>query len=402
MVNPYLCFVSGFLFALVCYFLGWSELYPPLSAPLMIFFCVTLLCFAFAGGMLRRSRLIHFKKIHQDKFYPMVITLFIYLIWFVEFVYEGGIPLVKILLDQPYNYLLFGVPSLHVFAVTFSSFYTVYLFHLYRSEKNRTILILFLINLAAGILIYSRAMVIFNASSCLAIYLIEIRQLSIRKILVGAVAILLIFYVFGVLGSLRVSRIAGKKYTNENFLNLGHATPQFRNSFIPSEYFWFYFYTSSPIANLQHNVNTYPVKPVTPFTVANWFNNELVMDFISKRINNVLRVEREPEHRIPGPFNATTIFSRSFSYLGWTGLILMAGMLLIVPLLVIKLVPGHSPFFLTTLALLCTVFLFAVYDNTIRFTGLSFQLTYPILLHFLCERLPQVKRIFVNNKVTYP
>jgi hypothetical protein len=308
----------------------------------------------------------------------------------------------KILLNQPYNYLLFGVPSLHVFAVTFSSFYTVYLFHLYRSEKNKVILFLFLVNLAAGILIYSRAMIIFNLSSCVAIYLIEIRRLSLRQIFIAMAGVFLIFYVFGVLGSLRVSRIAGKKYTNENFLSLGKATPSFRNSFIPSEYFWFYFYTSSPIANLQHNINTYPVKPTTVSTVLNWFNNEVVMDFASKRINTLTKAEREREHRIPGPFNATSIFSRSYSYLGWWGLLAMTVVLLIIPVLLIKVVPVHSPFFLTTVGLLCTIFLFAVYDNTIRFTGLSFQLAYPVLLHFACERLPWVKKIFVNNKVTCP
>jgi hypothetical protein len=127
-----------------------------------------------------------------------------------------------------------------------------------------------------------------------------------------------------------------------------------------------------------------------------------VMDFASKRINTVFDTQREPEHRIPGPFNATSIFSRSYSYLGWWGLVLMAFVLLIIPLAMIKLVPPHSPFFLTTIGLLCTIFLFAVYDNTVRFTGLSFQLVYPALLHFACKRLPWMKKIFVNNKVTYP
>jgi hypothetical protein len=402
MVNPYFCFVFGFLFAIVCYLFGWSDLYPPLSTQLLIFFAGVLSIFTIAGWQLNRLAIIRFQKIHQENFYPLVITIFIYVIWIIEFAYEGGIPLMKILLNQPYNYLLFGVPSLHVFAVTFSSFYTVYLFHLYRSEKNKVILFLFLVNLAAGILIYSRAMIIFNLSSCVAIYLIEIRRLSLRQIFIAMAGVFLIFYVFGVLGSLRVSRIAGKKYTNENFLSLGKATPSFRNSFIPSEYFWFYFYTSSPIANLQHNINTYPVKPTTVSTVLNWFNNEVVMDFASKRINTLTKAEREREHRIPGPFNATSIFSRSYSYLGWWGLLAMTVVLLIIPVLLIKVVPVHSPFFLTTVGLLCTIFLFAVYDNTIRFTGLSFQLAYPVLLHFACERLPWVKKIFVNNKVTCP
>jgi hypothetical protein len=91
--------------------------------------------------------------------------------------------------------------------------------------------------------------------------------------------------------------------------------------------------------------------------------------------------EPEPEINIQGPFNASSIYSRSFSYLGWPGLLLMALLIVVVPLVFYKTLPPTSPFFLTGLCILNTMFLFMVFENTIRFTGLSFQLVYPILLH---------------------
>ncbi|MEJ0029481.1 MAG: hypothetical protein WDO15_03565 [Bacteroidota bacterium] len=106
-------------------------------------------------------------------------TIFIYVLWIADFIYEGGVPLIKILFHLPYNYRLFGIPSLHVFIVTFSSFFTVYLFHLYLSKRTRLLLILYLVNLSAALLIYSRAMLFFNITGSVIVYFISMRKNSV-------------------------------------------------------------------------------------------------------------------------------------------------------------------------------------------------------------------------------
>ncbi|HMI66906.1 MAG TPA: hypothetical protein VK517_12750, partial [Cyclobacteriaceae bacterium] len=118
---------------------------------------------------------------------------------------------------------------------------------------------------------------------------------------------------------------------------------------------------------------------------AEMFNSEALPDFLSKRINRLFNLDQPTEKRIPGPFNVSTIYSRSYSYAGWWGLILMALVVISFPFLFLKLLPPSSSFFLPGWAILCTMYFFFAYDNMLRFTGLSFQLAYPLLLHQLSK-----------------
>lgn len=392
MVNPYFCYAITFTVALLTYLLGWSGLYPKLLFPLLSFLTGSIVVFFFLGMVTMKSRVIAFRRIVSgDAIIPFYITLFIYGLWVIEFIHAGGIPLLKIVLKQPYDYRIFGVPSLHVFVVTFSSFYTVYLFHLYLSSKSKSILILYFLNLTAALLIYNRGMFLFNLSSSVLLYLVYKNQIAWKQLAAGSVLILALLFVFGMLGSLRVSREGKKSYSNADFLKIGRANESFRKSIIPKEFFWSYIYISSPLANLQHNISTYPAPKPSPQKLGELVNNEIVMDFISKRINSWLGLQSVNDYRIPGPFNVSTIYSRPYCYMGWTGLLIMALTLLILPWLYFKILPAESPFFLSALVILCTLYLFLAFDNTLRFTGLSFQLVYPIVLHYGFQKFPSLK-----------
>lgn len=399
-VSPYFTYALSFGISLAAYSLRWSDLYPALSFHLLSFIIFTIgLHAAFAFWFHKKKRL-SFNKVPTQNSTPVFFTIFIYGLWICEFLYEGGVPLFKIIAEQTYDYKLFGIPSVHVFIVTFSSFYTIYLFHLYLSGKQKLILALYLINLVAGILIYNRGMLLFNISSSMFLYLTYKPRLSLKHFFLGGALLIILSFFFGVMGSLRVSRESKQSYSHEGFLKTGSATEAFKTSSVPSEFFWSYIYITSPMANLQNNINTYQVKPVTPRRFLEFLNNEVLMDFISKRLNRHFKLERENETTIPGPFNVSTVYSRAFSYAGWTGMFFMAGLLLVIPFFYLKLINLQSPFFLTGFSILCTMFLFMAFDNTLRFTGLSFQLVYPLLLHYAIKKSPAFKSLFVNNKVT--
>ena len=394
MINPYLCYSFSFIVAIVVYLFGWSKLYPTLSVATFCFLSITIVLNLALGWYVNKNKPIAFKRITFSKRHiPYVITIFIYILWTLDFLYEGGIPLVKILLNQSYNYRLFGIPSLHVFIVTFSSFFTLLLFQAYLSTKRNELLLLYLVNLIAAILIYSRAMLFFNLSGSFFLFLFAVKKIPVWFKYSLPVGLLFLFYFFGALGTLRSSREAKTKFDNALFMNVGGASETFKKSVIPKEYFWTYIYISSPLANLQENINSYPYYPVSVKKILEMINNEILMDFISKRINGYFKVNREPEHTIIGPFNVSTVYSRSFSYLGWIGMIIMLGVVLIIPWLYIKVLPADSPFFHTGFAILCTIFLFLAYDNMIRFTGLSFQLVYPITLHFISRKFPMTEKV---------
>lgn len=397
MINPYFCYAIAFTVALLVYLLGWSNLYPPLSPGLLSFLLLSVTTHAVVGTKFSRSLKPIFTRLQAPAIerMPLLITSFLYILWIAEFVYEGGIPLIKIVMNQPYDYRLFGIPSLHVFIVTFSSFYTVFLFHLYLSSRKSGLLLLFFVNLFAAILIYSRAMFFFNAAACFFMVLTYVK-LPMRALYAAAVCLAGLLYFFGVMGTLRVSREAGTPYDNRHFLEIGDAKQTFTESIVPKEYFWAYIYMTSPVANLQYNIDTYPLEPASVDRLGEMINNEILMDFISKRINKFSEKQRIAENTIPRrPFNVSTVYSRSYSYLGWTGILIMALVVLVIPVLYAMLVPRSSPFFLTGFVILCVMYLFLAYDNTIRFTGLSFQLVYPIVFHYTCKRLPRVEKIFL-------
>lgn len=380
MVNPYSCYILGFAFALAVYQLGWSEVYPPLSIFLLIFLITTIIV-AFALSHWWSKQGVKEKVDSSKKINPWLVTAFLFLLWIADFIHEGGVPLYKILNGIPYDYKQFGVPSLHVLAVTFGSFYCIYLLHAFLIEQKNKFLILYIINMSVAFLIYSRSMLFFNLTSSAFLYLLTLNRIPYKKLAWGTPAIILLFYFFGVVGTKRVSFESNSKYDPTLFLETGRATSAFKNSIIPKEFFWPYIYISSPMANLQVNINTFPVKPINTKRVLEFFNNEILFESISKRINAVVGTEREKENTIKDPFNVSTVYSRGYSYLGWTGIIVTGLIVLALPIFYLKMI-RRNPYRLPALAILCTTYLFLTYDNTIRLMALGFQLVYPFVFPF--------------------
>ncbi|GHN00385.1 hypothetical protein WSM22_18740 [Cytophagales bacterium WSM2-2] len=386
MVNPYSCYILGFLVSFSVYQLGWSGAYPKLSFSLITFLIATFV----AHSLLSRNwiKAGRNKKPHDEikpVINPWLVTAVLYICWLGDFFYEGGVPLLKVLLHIEYDYKKFGVPAFHVFAVTFGSFYCVYLFHLFLASRKREHLLLFAINMFASVLIYSRSMLFFNLSSCFFLYLLTLKEFPYKKLSLGLPVLVLLFYFFGVIGTQRVSFESNTTYNNNIFMDVGLATPQFRESAIPKEFFWSYFYISSPLANLQVNINTYSVQPITIKRILEYINNELLFESISKRVNNLFGIERENEKTIKDPFNVSTVYSRGYSYLGWIGIIITAFVVLAIPYYYNSLI--NNQYKMVGLAILCTTYLFLTYDNTIRLMALGFQLVYPVIFPWLDRKI---------------
>ena len=91
-MNPYYCYSISFGTALVSYWLHWSELYPELQWPLLIFLYLMILLMLLVGMRWKQWIVLKdFQPVDDDR-KPWIITLFIYLLWSFDFLYEGGIP----------------------------------------------------------------------------------------------------------------------------------------------------------------------------------------------------------------------------------------------------------------------------------------------------------------------
>ena len=141
LINPYTIYFISFTFGLLLYAFHWSGYFPPLEPPLLTFLCISFcVCLSIAWFIYKKNR--PFITIAPTPATKQIatITLINYILWMIEFIYAGGIPLLFILFGKSFNYRTFGVPTLHVFVVTFSSFYTSYLFHAFLASRKRIIL----------------------------------------------------------------------------------------------------------------------------------------------------------------------------------------------------------------------------------------------------------------------
>lgn len=390
-INPHICYILGFVVSILAYQLGWSEVYPPLSFTLLFFLCATIVFHLFLSRAWNKKRKHMPQSVNEPKISPWLVTLVLYFFWTLDFLHEEGIPLIKVLTHQPYDYKQFGVPSLHVFTVTFASFYSIYLLYFFLITKEKKYVLLYLINMSAALLIYSRSMLFFNLAGSFFLYLLLLKKIPLKIFFIGAPLVLVLFFFFGVVGTKRVSEESRVEYNQNLFLDNGKATKEFRESVIPKEFFWSYFYISSPLANLQVNINTFNVKPITVTRVMEFINNEILFESFSKRVNKLFDIEREKENVIKDPFNVSTVYSRSYSYLGWIGMIFMGLVVLVIPILYFQLIKTN-PHQEVAVAILCCTYLYLSYDNMIRLMALGFQLVYPVIFPHLEKWLKVIKK----------
>src|SRR6476619_584574 len=114
MNNSHFCYISGFGTYLIVYLLGWSEIYPRLELSLLVFLIGTIILHILLSKIQRKKNIPFAQENPEPKVNPWIVTAFLYTLWSIDFIKEGGIPLFKVLLNEPFDYKQFGFPSLHV------------------------------------------------------------------------------------------------------------------------------------------------------------------------------------------------------------------------------------------------------------------------------------------------
>ncbi|MBK0381144.1 O-antigen polymerase [Mucilaginibacter segetis] len=386
-VNPFFIYILGFSLALIVYQLDWSYLYPKLTLALLAFLFATFFISGALGLYVHRKGVLRFYE-YKNRLPVNSWIIAITIGYILNFVYAGHIPMVAILKNQDIDYFEFGIPTFYVILSTFTSFFTVYLFKCYMVEKNKKYLFQCFYLLIFPILVFNRGAVLINLSSIFFVYLFSYKKSKLKIYFRVVLIVFIVLMGFGILGNLRTSNQIDKNKTqelSEIMLNLGEAKPDFVNSSIPKEYFWSYLYISSPLANLQINIDDRPID----YSISNilgYMNGELNFDFISKRLASIFNTVK-PDNKLIAPFlTVGTVYSTSYSYLGWLGMCITFLFLMGVTFLYLIIMKPQNPYFSTGLAILNTFLLFCIFDNMFFFSGLSFQLVYPVLLSLKLKR----------------
>lgn len=377
--NPYIIYAIGFVIAMALYTLKWSELYPSLSFWLVLFVIATAFLSILIGLLLHKKNYISYNAVFFSPFKLWLVTLLIIVGILFECAYLHTIPIKAILSNQKdYKYQDFGIPTFHVFLVTFNSFWATFVFHNFISQKKKHLLLCYIFCLIPAIIIFSRSMIMLNLTS--AFFIVFMSSKHIAKLMMKAVVIvLLLLFVFGLAGNLRESHGSS---LNDVFLSLGKATPSFRQSDIPKEFFWSYIYISSPLANLQQTINIHDGSGFTWQKFGTYANKSFLPDFISKRIT-IFTQPDEKINKILFAFTVGSTYAICYAYIGWWGMILMFLYMMVFNMAVILLVPKRSMFFVTGISILNCIMLFSLFDNMIAYSGTSFQLFYVIVFGLL-------------------
>ncbi|WP_297370547.1 O-antigen polysaccharide polymerase Wzy [Spirosoma sp.] len=368
-------------------------MYPEIGITVFLFIAITIVTSIILGYLFQKRYV--YKDIKVNRFNSL-FTFIIVLGYIIEFIYNGGIPIFMIFKGDAYSHYDFGIPTFHVFLQTVAPFYTIYLYHQYVSSKNKDIIIYLLILFILSVLVVNRGSTLMTLMSCLVIYCQKKRYISYKAFSALVISLVFIFYMFGFIGFARSFK------DHEDYLfDIAEAKESFRESIIPGEFFWFYLYASSPIANFQNSVNN---AVHIRYNVIPFIGSELIPDFVTKRVVDPAidpdRVEGD-KYLIAKFLTVGSIYYDPFRRMGWIGVITIFSWLMSLIAFVPLLIKSNKPYFSTTIAILCTMALFSTFDNMIRFTGLSFQLVYPLLLGYFGKYYFKTKRIkFVLPRVT--
>jgi len=369
--NPFYLYIFSFSIVIAIYQLGWSNIYPSLSFGLILFFIITFIASFFLGSIIDKHKPISY--VQADKAVNVGKTIIgIYVLFLLEFLHNKGIPLI-LMFTTTYDYRDFGIKTLHPILETFASFYSVYIFYLWLSTKQSKYLLYLFSLLIFPILIYHRGMLLINLTCLLFVYLIYIDKIRFKVFAPISIIIIVLLYLFGVAGNFRSTKSSSNKY----FLKISCATVKFKNSIIPNEYMWSYIYATSPLANLQNTINN---NPYSNSHFKEFILTELCPDYISKRIAPIFIKEQAKINLISPNFMVGTVYSRSFTLIGWLGVYLMFIFNSVFIFIYLFLLRKNNKFYVIAISILCTYVVYNTFTNMFFFSGLSFQLVYPFLL----------------------
>lgn len=263
--SPALIYVLIWGFVLFLYSLKWSEILTPLNSKTVSFLILSALIISFPTIIYQALKVVitatkNTKEIvrtaNQYNIHPeqkkKLRILFKGWAFFslLEIGIFKSIPLLSFFgIGQNYTYYEWGIPTLHGLLNAVFSVISNYIFYIYLKTKRVKYLFYFFGCLIWPILLVSRILFlsIFVEALFIFLFFVKIRATTFFKSLVIFISIIL---VFGIVGDIR----SGGDSSQIN--NLAKPTREYPQ-FLPSGFLWVYLYITSPISNINYNIETF-------------------------------------------------------------------------------------------------------------------------------------------------
>lgn len=387
--NPFLVYIAAFAAVLLTYQLGWSEVYPPLSSGLVLFFLATFFCAAILALAIAPvvNQIGTYESGRLWKYTGAALTLS----FVADFMASGFVPFISLLSGEHIDFDAIGIPSLHVFNVTFGGSFATIRFADFLYSRRKIYLLEACIPLVYFLLLVYRAPALMCVASWAFVYLIRHGGwIRLRSAVALALFVVVSLYLNGIIGDARSPSPSAVAESQVD--DLARPTEAFRQSGIPRTFFWSYVYFTSPMANVQTTFNVaFPVTGKgTTFVLG-----EMLPDALTHRVLDFLGEERIRTPEISPGLNASTIFGASYVYLGQFGPPLMFAYLSLI-IIVYLLLTRRTAFNVPSLALLNTIVVFCTFHNMIASSIMSLQLVWTVVFGVLVSRSPARTRAVSN------
>ncbi len=298
------------------------------------------------------------------------MTIIIIVGFMAEFLYEGHVPIIDELTGSVFTYKDFiGIPTFHVFLVTFAEFAVVYFFYCFIYEKERKqrrqFLLLSLFVCLFLITLYNRAVLLNVIIMCTLMKLSAFKKLKIRYFVIVVLFGIFVLWGFGVFGNIR----SGAHWDDSSYIiGVAHIDISKFPAFIPKEFSWAYVYIVSPLGNLNDQVLN-----VAPTYNLEGFLYFIFPDAVSKRIFPSV----DTSFALAQPLlTVCTGFAGVYKYGGFGGMFFLLICLAALVFFVGKLTEKRSELFIVSNSILCCILLLMFFDNMFILSGYTFALVY--------------------------
>lgn len=262
LLNPAFMYGSTWIFVLALYSLGLSDLLEPLEVQTVVLVVGSSLAFIFGWvleSIFYKTRL----AFPQFNFGLLSTTIcsssvgrrlkMVWIFWSfgitLEIVYFGGAPALGLAgLGPEILYTNFGIPGFH--GLLNSIFYACSTVQFTRGmlDSSRRYNFIILMSIFYPLLCMSRQVFISLLIQYIIIYF-SVRRSSFRIFASACIFIFITLLIFGYLGDIRSGR--------ENIIALGVPTFEYPE-WLPSAFLWVYIYVTTPLNNVNFNINIIP------------------------------------------------------------------------------------------------------------------------------------------------